>query len=143
MKRVVVGQNSDGVAAVISQDDVSWGDDAGAMRGADLWTSASSPPSLQVGYDPTVDGPSELTPPPGGSAFRIVEFAPKASSGTHATESLDYVVVLSGEVVLEVGGREIALRAGDLLIQAGSEHNWVNRSDKPCVLAAVLLGAGR
>ena len=143
MKRVVVGRGEDRDSVVHNEEVLSWGDTLGAIRGIDLWLSHSSPPSLDVAHDSTGEGTSELEPPRGGSVFRIVEFAPKAESDVHATETLDYVVVVEGEIVLVVDGRELTLSAGDSAVQAGSVHQWVNRSDRPCLLAAVLLSGRR
>jgi quercetin dioxygenase-like cupin family protein len=62
--------------------------------------------------------------------------------GMHTTATVDFDMVLSGEVWLELdGGAERMLRAGDCVIQNGTRHAWHNRSDAPCVMLVVLLGA--
>lgn len=115
--------------------------------------------------------PMELEPSPTGNVVRIVQFPPDrnytasvdvqsgfdalGSTGTsasagydgaphplmHRTNSVDYIIVISGEVyaVMECG--ETLLRPGDVLIQRGTNHAWSNRSDKPCVVAAILNAA--
>lgn len=62
--------------------------------------------------------------------------------GMHATETIDYAVVISGEAWMELGGGEtVHLQAGDCLVQKGTAHNWFNKGDEPCLIAFVLLGA--
>ena len=94
----------------------------------------------------------ELEPPAGGSCFRIVRIAPDdevplpaPGDGAadfleaHATPTLDYVTVLSGQVTLIVGEREVTLGPGDSVVQQGVAHDWQNRGSVPCVLVGVLL----
>lgn len=64
--------------------------------------------------------------------------------GMHRTDTVDYIVVLSGEVWLELDdGRETQLAAGDLVIQNGTRHAWRNKSSAPCTLAGALVGCSR
>jgi uncharacterized cupin superfamily protein len=63
------------------------------------------------------------------------------SSGRHATETVDHVVVVQGEIVCLFDEGEVILRAGDVLVQRGVQHAWSNRSDQPCRLIAVILDA--
>ena len=79
---------------------------------------------------------------PGGAVLRIVRYAAGAAGRMHGTESLDLAVVMSGSIVLELeGGAEVALGQGDVLVQRGTAHKWVNRGTEPCAIAFVLLGA--
>jgi uncharacterized cupin superfamily protein len=93
-----------------------------------------------------------LEPPAGGACFRIVEIAPGAAEvldsghaefqGAHATDTLDYVTILRGEVTLLVGDSEIVLRPGDSVVQQpGVPHDWQNRSGDTAVMVGVLLSA--
>ena len=77
----------------------------------------------------------------GGTVFRIVEYRPGVAPRNHRTESLDYAVVLSGEIDMELDGSVVHLRAGDVLVQRGTIHNWINRGTEPCVIAFVLVAA--
>ena len=61
----------------------------------------------------------------------------------HSTETLDYIVVIFGELTLLYGDREIALGPGDSVVQQGTPHGWANRKDESCMVAAVLLDAKR
>ena len=77
----------------------------------------------------------------GRSVFRVIEYAPGVSPRIHRTDSIDYAIVLSGEITMELDHENVLLRAGDVLVQRGTIHNWVNRSDAPCVIAFVLIDA--
>jgi len=74
--------------------------------------------------------------------FRFVEYRPGVAPRNHRTESIDYAVVLSGEIDMELDdGVTVHLRQGDALVQRGTIHNWVNRGTQPCVIAFVLVAA--
>jgi quercetin dioxygenase-like cupin family protein len=76
-----------------------------------------------------------------GTVFRIIEFAPGVAPRNHRTDSIDYAVVLSGEIDMEMDDSVVHLKAGDVLVQRGTIHNWVNRGTAPCVMAFVLIDA--
>lgn len=78
---------------------------------------------------------------PDGSVFRIVRYEPGVAPRRHRTESLDYAVVMSGEIDMELDDSTVHLKAGDVLVQRGTIHNWVNRGAEPCVIAFVLISA--
>ena len=107
-------------------------------RSTVVWATESVPAEL-------VSGPSDVSDRslPGGTVFRITEFSPGVASDPHETDSVDYAVVLSGEIELELGDDTVALHAGDVLVQRGTAHNWVNNGSEPCVVAFCLVGATR
>ena len=76
-----------------------------------------------------------------GAVFRILELAPGVTPRNHRTDSIDYAVVMSGEVDMELDDATVHLKAGDVLVQRGTIHNWVNRGSEPCVIAFVLIAA--
>ena len=76
-----------------------------------------------------------------GTVFRILELAPGVTPRNHRTDSIDYAVVISGEVDMELDDATAHLKAGDVLVQRGTIHNWVNRGTEPCVIAFVLIAA--
>jgi quercetin dioxygenase-like cupin family protein len=76
-----------------------------------------------------------------GTVFRILELAPGVTPRNHRTDSIDYAVVMSGEVDMELDETTVHLKAGDVLVQRGTIHNWVNRGSEPCVIAFVLIAA--
>jgi quercetin dioxygenase-like cupin family protein len=60
----------------------------------------------------------------------------------HRTDSIDYIVVMSGEIDMELeSGEEIHLKAGDVMVQRGTVHNWINRGTQTCVMAVILIHA--
>jgi quercetin dioxygenase-like cupin family protein len=77
-----------------------------------------------------------------GTVVRIVEFAPNAPKFMHRTETLDYAILLSGECDLELDdGAMVHMTAGDIAVQRGTMHAWVNNGPQPCVFAFVLIDA--
>jgi len=67
--------------------------------------------------------------------------APGVSPRNHRTDSIDYAVVMSGEVDMILDDTTVHLNAGDVLVQRGTIHNWINRGTEPCVIAFVLIAA--
>ena len=76
-------------------------------------------------------------PPPGGSVCRIIAFPPDGAlrPPMRRTRTLDFCLVLEGEITLVLDTEEIALSAGDTVVQRGTNHAWSNRSHRPCVIA--------
>jgi len=74
-----------------------------------------------------------------GVAFRLVRYEPGVAPRNHRTETVDYAIVLSGEIEMELEGEVVRLRQGDVLVQQNTMHNWVNRGSEPCVIAFVLV----
>jgi mannose-6-phosphate isomerase-like protein (cupin superfamily) len=73
--------------------------------------------------------------------FRIVSFGPGVAPRNHRTDSIDYAVVMSGEIDMDLDGTIVHLEAGDVLVQRGTIHNWINKGSEPCVIAFVLISA--
>lgn len=114
-----------------------------------LWRTEGTPVDNGGAVDDGLSQPFGIAPPVNGSVFRVVEFPPDAwwdkQDGTaermyHSTPSLDYAIVLSGEIYAVLDTEERLMRAGDVLIQRGTAHTWSNRSDEPCAVAFVLIG---
>ncbi|KAF4975804.1 hypothetical protein FZEAL_7464 [Fusarium zealandicum] len=82
--------------------------------------------------------------PPQGAIFCMSVIKPGDSSPMHRTQSLDYGVVMSGEIVLALdGGEEKTVRQGEITVQQGVNHRWINRGDVPCQVLFVMLGADK
>jgi mannose-6-phosphate isomerase-like protein (cupin superfamily) len=94
---------------------------------------------MRADFDPAAFGAEFLTKSPGlAERFEIDH------PGMHTTDSIDYDVVLEGEIVLELDdGKEVTLRPHDVVVQNGTRHAWRNRSDKPAKMLFVLVGASR
>jgi quercetin dioxygenase-like cupin family protein len=106
----------------------------------ELWSTDAAP--APVAADEPEPTQRDLTVPPGphGTKLRINEIPPGAASPMHRTETIDYGVVLSGEIVLELDdGAHTTLRAGDVVIQRGTDHRWENRSSEPARVAFILV----
>jgi quercetin dioxygenase-like cupin family protein len=76
-----------------------------------------------------------------GTIFRVVEYQPGVAPRMHRTETIDYAVVVSGEIDMQLDDGTVHLRAGDVLVQQATLHDWVNRGSAPCVIAFVLVPA--
>jgi quercetin dioxygenase-like cupin family protein len=77
-----------------------------------------------------------------GTVVRITEFAPGSPKFMHRTETLDYAILLSGECDLELDdGKTVHLTQGDVVVQRGTMHAWVNNGSQLCVFAFVLIDA--
>ena len=80
-------------------------------------------------------------PPPNGTIFRVIEIAPGCAAEMHRTETIDYLIVMSGEMDMELESSTVHLTAGDVIVQRSTLHNWVNIGTEPCRVAAVLIDA--
>jgi mannose-6-phosphate isomerase-like protein (cupin superfamily) len=111
--------------------------------------------------------PVGVPPPRNGTVFRVVDFAPASPhaapvdhieilramgidpatqgyarhANTHRTRTIDYAIVLDGEIDMLLDDSEIHVKAGDVLVQQATNHAWVNNSTKPCRIAFILIDA--
>ena len=141
IQRVVTGHDANGRACVVSEDVaepklVPTGDANFLL----LWTTPTVPADNN---DPTDGRERDVgTTLKGGSAFRIVDMLPGGESPFHRTNSIDYGIVLEGEVELELDdGRKTTVGKHGVIIQRGTNHLWRNVTDKPCRIAFVLIEA--
>jgi quercetin dioxygenase-like cupin family protein len=139
-RRVVTGHAANGQATVLIDEMAK--NQTSSRPGATacvVWTTEGFP------VDNNGDRDAGLRPTgttlANGTVFRILELAPGAGPRNHRTDSIDYAVVMSGEIDMELDGTSVHLRAGDVLVQRGTMHNWVNRGTQPCVIAFVLIAA--
>lgn len=102
-----------------------------------------------AGYGVRGDQPAPARPAPPAEYQRLASAQPTGGShdretGMHDTNSVDFGFIFSGEISLEQeDGTEVTLRPGDVYVQNGAVHAWRNRSDSPCVICFVLVGADR
>ena len=108
-----------------------------------VWCTDAMPADIAIGEQVEDMGGRILgtAPPENGSRFIVMEFAPGVVSEMHRTETIDYIAVLSGEIDMDMDRSSVKLRAGDVMVQRGTNHAWVNRSSAPARLAIVLLDA--
>ena len=140
VRRVVTGHSDNG-KAVVQIDEIS-GDVKSGRPGQEatvIWTTEGFPVDNANDFDASKRpvATSELN----GTVFRIVNYEPGVSPRNHRTDSIDYAVVMSGEIDMQLDESTVHLKAGDVLVQRGTIHNWVNLGSEPCVIAFVLIGA--
>jgi quercetin dioxygenase-like cupin family protein len=80
-------------------------------------------------------------PPPSGTRFTVIDFPPGNQPHMHRTETIDYVIVMEGEIEMDMDDSSVKLKAGDIMIQRGTNHAWANRSDRRARVAFVLVDA--
>jgi quercetin dioxygenase-like cupin family protein len=144
IRRVITGHDGNNVAKVIIDGQAS-----NTKRPRDgvastlMWCSDQMPADIGIG-DKVEDMGARIlgtAPPQNGSRFIVMEFAPGVVSEMHRTETIDYIVMLSGEIEMDMDDSTVTLRAGDIMVQRGTNHAWANRSKAPARLAIVLLDA--
>ena len=163
-RRVVTGHDAAGRAVVLMDGAAPNAKlrKATGLTSTLLWVTDESPAD-NTGSADAADREIGVAPPPRGSIFRMVDFPPAAEAGAvdnaamlkemglagdhggagtmHRTRSVDYAIVISGEIDMLLDGSEVHLRAGDVLVQRGTNHAWVNRGKKSCRIAFVLIDA--
>jgi hypothetical protein len=171
VRRVMTGHNAAGKSIFIADGASPhvFSRRPGSAVVTELWKTHVTPADNR-GHDDPIDTTYRLPPPPGGSVFRIIEYPPDKERiaalaaehamaddgsgrgealdrnnprhlGFHKTASVDYAIVLEGEIYALMDEGEVLLKAGDVLIQRGTNHAWSNRTDAPCTVAFVLIDA--
>jgi quercetin dioxygenase-like cupin family protein len=105
----------------------------------ELWATDAAPAPISAAPPDPVAGPLSVPPAPHGTKIRINEIPPGVASPMHRTQTVDYGIVLSGEVVLVLEDGETVLRAGDVVVQQGTSHRWENRSAAAARVAFILV----
>jgi mannose-6-phosphate isomerase-like protein (cupin superfamily) len=168
-RRVVTGHDARGRSVVLKDGESPYSfflEKAGGLQLTELWETRSSPAD-NSGEKDAADHERRIEPVDGGTVFRVIEYPPdrvrlatldpesfyavmgaqaadpehRRHPGMHRTHTLDYCIVLSGEIWAVMDEGEVLLRAGDCLVQRGTRHAWSNRSEEPCVIAFVLVAA--
>ena len=168
-RRVVTGHDARGRSVVLMDGESPYSfflEKAGGLQLTELWETRSAPADNSGARD-AAEHERRIAPVGGGTVFRIIEYPPdsvrlktlapdsffpemgaqaadkaqRRHPGMHRTHTLDYCVVLSGEIYAVLDEGEVLLRAGDCLVQRGTHHAWSNRTEKPCVIAFVLVAA--
>ena len=141
IRRVVTGHDANG-RAIVKIDEIAKKvvSSRPGQAATVIWTTEGFP----VDNSGQGDGSERTvsTSEHNGTVFRVVEYGPGVSPRNHRTDSIDYAVVISGEIDMELDdGVVVHLKQGDVLVQRGTIHNWVNRGTAPCVVAFTLIGA--
>jgi quercetin dioxygenase-like cupin family protein len=140
VRRVVTGHDDQGRAKVLIDETVKnvASQRPGALYSV-IWSSEGFPVNNDGDADPS--GKKIGTTISDGTVFRVVSFGPGVAPRNHRTDSIDYAVVMSGEIDMELDVGKVHLKAGDVLVQRGTIHNWVNNGSAPCVIAFTLVSA--
>jgi mannose-6-phosphate isomerase-like protein (cupin superfamily) len=169
VRRVLTGHDAEGRSTFIADGPAQNVKEMASMPGlalTDLWETSDAPANNEGDGDAAAR-PVRLEPPPRGTILRIVEFPPdsqwrtradareafdsigaqhapdKTSSDPmmHKTSTVDYIIVLKGEIHAVLENGEKLLRPGDIIVQRGTNHSWSVRGSEPCIIAAVLVSA--
>ncbi len=170
IRRVVTGHDENGVAIVTIDAPAANARvrKAGGLTSTLMWLEDATPADNASAEDKGARE-SGVAPPDGGSVFRVVDFPPESETegafsnedmktemglgpdagdapparhdAMHRTRSVDYAIVMSGEIDMLLDESEVHLTQGDVIVQRGTNHAWVNRGDKPCRIAFVLVDA--
>jgi hypothetical protein len=141
IRRVVTGHDDKGHAVVLV-DELAKNVKSSrpGASSANIWLTDEWPIGSDGSADPS--GRPIGTVVPDGTVFRVVQYEPGVTPRRHRTDSIDYAVVVSGAIDMELdNGVVVSLNAGDVLVQRATVHNWVNRGAVPCVIAFVLVNA--
>jgi quercetin dioxygenase-like cupin family protein len=108
-----------------------------------IWSTDQTPADIAVGETIEDMGARTLgtAPPVNGTRFAVIDFPPGNKPGMHRTETIDYVIVIEGEIEMDMDDSTVKLKAGDVMVQRGTNHAWANRSDKRARVAFVLIDA--
>ncbi len=141
-RRIVTGHGDSGLGTVLS--DGTHAVSRTVPDGAtfhDMWLTVASPAPISATEDEPIRAGEPLGPPIEGTRVRIVDMPPGARSPMHRTESVDYGVVLAGEVTLVLDdGSATVVSQGDVVVQRGTDHAWENRTEGIVRLLFVLVG---
>jgi mannose-6-phosphate isomerase-like protein (cupin superfamily) len=170
VRRVVTGHDARGRSIFVSDGATPhvFSRTKGSAVVHELWETTRTPADNR-GSDDAIARGHRLPPPKNGSVFRVIEYPPDAErlaaiareqampddsgraaatdgnnprhAGFHKTATIDYAIVLSGEIFAMMDDGELLLKAGDVLIQRGTNHAWSNRTNVPAVVAFVLIDA--
>jgi mannose-6-phosphate isomerase-like protein (cupin superfamily) len=164
MRRVVTGLDDKNHAVVLFDTRMPLKTVAPGIIATNFWITDSYPPGLT--RDDPSGRPIGTAPPDNGTKFRVVEFAPLDAAAEaklppemiqkgianppargipvkhplmHRTRSLDYAVILSGEIDMMLDDASVHLKQGDVIVQQATNHGWVNRGTQPCRILFVLM----
>lgn len=140
LRRVVTGHDAQGRATVqIDEPCTNILSRRPLHSSCVVWSSAEFPVDNAAASDLAARDVAVLGK--ADTVFRVVEYQPGVAPRNHRTETLDYAVVMGGEIDMELDGTTVHLKQGDVLVQRGTIHNWVNRGTVPCTIAFVLIAA--
>jgi quercetin dioxygenase-like cupin family protein len=144
IRRVVTGHDDSHIAkALIDAPATNAKSSQPGLVSTMIWCTDGAPATIPVGEKPEDMGARILgtAPPRNGTRFAVIDFPPGNVPHMHRTETVDYVIVMEGEIEMDMDASSVKLVAGDIMIQRGTNHAWANRSDKRARVAFVLVDA--
>jgi quercetin dioxygenase-like cupin family protein len=144
IRRIVTGHDAHQVAKVITDGPATnWKSGSPGTVSTLIWSTGSTPADISLGETIEDLGARMLgtAPPPNGTRFAVIDFPPGNSGRMHRTETVDYVIVIAGEIDMDMDNSTVRLKAGDVMVQRGTNHAWVNRGTERARLAFVLIDA--
>ncbi len=142
IRRIVTGHDEKGVAKVLLDGPASNVKVPSPGTASTLmWCTDTAPAAIPLGGDIEDMGARIIgtAPPAKGTRFAIIDFPPGNNAFMHRTDSIDYVIVLEGEIEMDMDDSTVKMKAGDVMIQRGTNHAWANRSQARARLAFVLI----
>src|SRR5215469_15949455 len=148
VRKVVTGHDAKGRAVIARDEQIDGMPIPGLGELAVLWSADEPATYPNAGNNPAAPG---IFPPVGGIRFVIATYspefdvvAPEATPGMHRTNTTDFGVLLSGNIVVELDdGAQVMLSPGDVVVQNGTRHRWRVVGDVPATMAAFIMGARR
>jgi mannose-6-phosphate isomerase-like protein (cupin superfamily) len=168
LRRLVTGHDSTGKAVVVSDgqpDDLLIMAERGVAF-TEMWRFSSVPTALDAWGERDPGVQLSIAPAPGGVNFRVVQFDPRSPEAVvdgeaafakmgspdayvpnarhpamHRTSTVDFAIVISGSITLLLDDQDVTLAPGDVVVQRGTNHAWVNHASEPCLIAFVLTDA--
>src|SRR5258706_1861104 len=144
VRRIVTGHQTNNTARVLIDGPAT----NRRVRNADnvsalIWSTDGTPADIRVGENIEDMGARQLgtPPPPNGTRFTVNDIPPGRIGPMHRTETVDYVIVLAGELEMQMDDSTVKLKAGDVLVQRGTNHAWINRGTVPARVAFILIDA--
>jgi quercetin dioxygenase-like cupin family protein len=138
-RRIVTGHDSDGRSIVLSDGAPPITHDVEGATFHEVWRTFAAPTPITPDEPEPTERGLQVGPGAGGTVIRVIDFEPGTVSPMHRTESVDYGLVLAGEMTLLLTDSETPLRAGDVVVQRGTDHAWANRSGGVATIAFVLV----
>jgi len=144
IRRVVTGHDAKDIAKVLIDAPATNAKrpDSGVVSTL-MWITDRNPADIGVGETIEDMGARIVgtAPPAGGTRFCVIDFPPGNHPHMHRTETIDYVIVIEGEIEMDMDDSTVTLKQGDIMVQRGTNHAWANRSGKRARVAFVLVDA--
>ena len=144
IRRVVTGHDAGNVAKVlIDAPATNLKNPESGIRSTLMWITDQNPADIAIGEKAEDMGARIVgtAPPANGTRFCVIDFPPGNHPHMHRTETVDYVIVIEGEIDMDMDDSTVKLKAGDIMVQRGTNHAWANRSNARARLAFVLVDA--